>query len=65
MFRYANAFGYAGTLVWQALPPGLCRPDYDFDTGSPQFRVVKEQARSMNARNARWLSGLFRRFRRA
>jgi mannan endo-1,4-beta-mannosidase len=64
MYRFANEFGYAGTMVWQALPPGLGAPGYNFDTDSPQFRVVEEQARFMNARGPRMLDRVFGRLRR-
>jgi mannan endo-1,4-beta-mannosidase len=63
VFRYANQSGYAGTLVWQALPPGFEPRDYEFGPGTPQFSVVETQARVMNARGRGLLARLMRRFR--
>jgi mannan endo-1,4-beta-mannosidase len=64
VFGYVNALGYAGALVWQALPPGFELRDYEFGPGTPQFRVVEEQARFMNARGRRLLDRFLRRPRR-
>ena len=65
VLRAANSLGYAGTLVWQALPPGFEPRDYEFGPGTPQFRVVEQQARIMNARGRSWLDRLRRLGRQA
>lgn len=64
MFRFANEAGYAGTLVWQALPPGFQCREYEFGPDTPQFRAVEEQARFMNARGRGLLDRLMRRLGR-
>ena len=51
MYKFANLGGYAGTMSWNAVPPGFANGDYDFDFNSPEFDVIDNQVRYMNDLN--------------
>jgi mannan endo-1,4-beta-mannosidase len=48
MYEFANEAGYAGTMVWQSVPPGRDADSYTFDFNHPMFSVVTAQAAFMN-----------------
>jgi mannan endo-1,4-beta-mannosidase len=49
--EFANAASYAGTLVWQLVPPGYSKGDYEFDFNDQIFWVVAKQIQFMNNKN--------------
>jgi mannan endo-1,4-beta-mannosidase len=53
MYDFANQAGYAGTMVWQSVPPGFESGTYTFDFNSDMFTVVRNQAAHMNALSGR------------
>ena len=51
MYEFANEAGYAGTMVWQVLPPGYPSGDYEFDFYDKNFWVIEKQIQYMNSKN--------------
>ena len=50
MYEFANEADYAGTMVWQVVPPGRASGGYEFDINDWNFWVVAKQAQYMNGR---------------
>jgi mannan endo-1,4-beta-mannosidase len=50
LYRAANDADYAGTMVWQLVPPGTEEGDFIYDFTTPLARVVFEQAALMGRR---------------
>ena len=51
MYEAADAADYAGTMVWQVVPPGYSTGGYEFDTNDSIFWVIEKQARFMNGKD--------------
>ena len=55
LYQTANEAGYAGTMVWQALPPGAMGnavdSQYDFTFDSARFQEIQDQIAHMNTLN--------------
>ncbi len=51
MYGFANNAGFAGTLLWQAMPIGFKVGSYDYDFNHPVGDVVVRQAAYMNGRS--------------
>ena len=50
LYRAANRSDYAGTMVWQLVPPGTEDGDFIYDFTSPLAKVVFDQAAAMGER---------------
>jgi mannan endo-1,4-beta-mannosidase len=51
LHQMVNQAGYAGTVVWQAVPPGTESDPYTFDFSDPAFKAISHQIQCMKIKS--------------